>query len=245
LSRTWPALWHDTLDSTNEEARRRATCGDFQDGWIAARAQTAGRGRLGREWVSPAGNLFATALFREPGGLAVATRIPFAAALGVHDVLVGFAPAARIALKWPNDVRIDGAKISGILVESGETSGVVWIAAGIGINVADVPEGAGQEATCLADQRGDNSVSADMVLDELRGAFASRLDQARTDFAATRSDWLARGEGLGGPVRVLVGSRPVEGVFETLAEDGGLVLSMADGGRQVIRAGDVELVRRA
>jgi BirA family biotin operon repressor/biotin-[acetyl-CoA-carboxylase] ligase len=245
LSQSWPVIWHDTLDSTNEEARRQAADGQFSDGWIAARLQTAGRGRLGRGWASPSGNLFATALFHEPGGLDVATRIPFAAALSVHDGLSAFAPEAPIVLKWPNDVRAAGAKLCGILVESGQADGAVWVATGIGINVARVPEGAGQTATCLADLRGEASVTADMVLESMREAFARRLDQARTDFATTRADWLARAEGVGGPVRVLVGDTPVEGVFETLAEDGGLVITMADGGQRVIRAGDVELIRRS
>lgn len=245
MSLSWPVVWHDTLDSTNEEARRKAAAGEVSGCWIAARAQSAGRGRLGRSWASPVGNLFATALFAEPGGLAVAIRIPFAAALAVHDVLSGYARDAAIELKWPNDVRVKGAKLCGILVESGDQGGEVWIAAGIGINVADVPEGAGQAATSLAVLRGDGAVTADMVLDGLRECFERRLRQARSDFAGTREDWLARAEGLGGPVKVSPGGEVVEGVFETLAEDGGLVLKLADGRMRTIRAGDVELIRRA
>ena len=194
MSQSWPVIWHDTLDSTNEEARRQAADGNFSDGWIAARLQTAGRGRLGRGWASPSGNLFATALFHEPVGLEVATRIPFAAALSVHDGLSAFAPDAPIALKWPNDVRAAGAKLCGILVESGQADGAVWVACGMGINVTSVPEGAGQAATCLADLRGEASVTADMVLESLREAFARRLDQARTDFPRPRvpTGWRAR-----------------------------------------------------
>ncbi len=245
MSHSWPVVWHETLDSTNEEARRRALGADLSGVWIAARVQTAGRGRLGRSWASPTGNLFATALFAEPGGFPVATRVPFAAALAVHDAVSGFAPYAPVALKWPNDVRVNGAKLCGILVEAGEVGGKVWVAAGIGVNVASVPETAGQAATSLADLRGDSMAGADMVLEALRESFSGRLDEARSDFARTRSDWLDRAEGLGGTVRVSPGGEPVDGLFETLAEDGGLVLKLDDGSRRIIRAGDVELIRRA
>lgn len=245
MSHSWPVIWHDTLDSTNEEARRRAQSGDLSSVWIAARKQTAGRGRLGRSWASPTGNLFATALFAEPGGFPVATRVPFAAALAVHDALAGFAPGANIELKWPNDVRMDGAKLCGILVEAGETVGKVWVAAGIGINVASAPEGAGQSAVSLAELRADSVVGAEMVLESLRESFSRRLEQSRVDFAQTRADWLERAEGLGSCVRVSPGGEPIDGVFETLAEDGGLVLRLVDGRQQTIRAGDVELIRRA
>ncbi len=243
MNPSWPVFWHDVLDSTNEEARRQAADGNLTPVWIAARQQTAGRGRLGRTWVSPSGNLFTTALFREPGGVAVATRVPFVAGLAVHDALNALAGCAVLRLKWPNDVRVDGAKICGILIESGQQDGAVWIAAGIGINVTTAPEATGQATTSLADLRQDNAVTAEHVLDALRECFAFRLEQARGDFALTRAAWLERAEGLGGPVRVRAREAVIEGVFETLASDGGLVLRRADGQMHTVTAGDVELVR--
>lgn len=242
MSTHWPVIWHDSIDSTNEEAKRLASAPGFTDQWIAAREQTAGRGRLQRQWKSPVGNLFNTALFREPGGVEVAIRIPFAAALATADVVGSFVPDADIKLKWPNDVRIERAKVSGILIETGRQGETFWVAAGIGINVTHTPDGAGQQAVSIAELRGDTAVTADMVQQALREFLIGRIEQARTDFAATREDWLAHAEGLGETVLVKSVAEPVEGVFETLAEDCGLVLRLPDGERRTIRAGDVSLI---
>lgn len=212
--------------------------------WIAARRQTAGRGRLGRSWQSADGNLFCTALFLESGGFEVATRLPFAAALAVADTVGLLAPGAPIGLKWPNDVRAGGAKLSGILVEAGQAGGgTAWVAVGIGVNVARAPEAGGRPTTCLAALRGDTVADVDAVLEALRARFAVRLGEARNDFASIRAAWLARSDQLGEVVRVEAGHMAVEGVFEGLAEDGGLVLRLPDATTRIIRAGDVELVR--
>lgn len=242
MSDVWPAVWRDSLDSTNEEAKRLASQAGFSDQWIAARRQTAGRGRLQRTWESPLGNLFATALFAEAGGVETAVRIPFAAALATADTVAALAQDADIRLKWPNDVRCARAKVSGILIETGYTGETFWVAAGIGVNVTHTPEGTGQKAVSIAELRGDGAVTADMTLDMLRERFAIRLKQARETFSATREDWLARAEGLGETVVVKSAQVPLEGVFETLAEDCGLVLRLPDGRQRTIRAGDVSLI---
>ena len=101
MSEAWPVHRFETIDSTNSEARRRAKAGGFADCWIVAAEQTAGRGRLQRHWVSPKGNLFATALFHEPGGVQVAARLPFAASLAVSDTILHFAPGADARLTCP------------------------------------------------------------------------------------------------------------------------------------------------
>lgn len=239
-----PAQWHDVIDSTNEEARRLATSGTYGPLWIAARQQTAGRGRLGRSWVSPAGNLFCTALFREPAGVGVATRFPFAAGLTVTDICSMLVPGADVRLKWPNDVRVSGAKLCGILVEAGQVrTGGSWVATGMGINVRNAPERAGQAATCLADLGAADLVTADVVLDALRPAFANRIRQAREDFPSLLQDWEAKAEALGQQVTTGKGAEAVSGTFVGLAADGGLKLQLSDGSQRIIRAGDVELVK--
>ena len=240
----WPVHHLGTIDSTNSEAKRRAASGSFSDCWLVAETQTAGRGRLQRSWLSPSGNLFTTVLYREPGGLAVASRTPFAAALTVSDMALQFAPDADIQVKWPNDVRIHRAKLSGILIETGGSGADTWVAAGMGINVTHAPDGAGQSATSIAALRGDTAVDAGMVLDALRDAFSARLVQARAGFAALRESWLERAEGLGGLIRVTASGMPVEGIFGDMDETGGLILRLPDGTRQTIRAGDVDLIGR-
>ena len=242
MSQAWPVHRFGSIDSTNTEARRRAQAGGFEDCWILADEQTAGRGRLQRNWASPKGNIFTTALFREPGGIRIAGRIPFAAALAVSDLALHYAPNADVRLKWPNDVRVRGAKLSGILIETGNDESGLWIAAGMGINVAEVPESAGQSATYLAALAPGKYLETIEVFGTLTRFFEARLEQARESFEPVRRDWLARAEGLGNKVRVSPGGVPIEGVFEDMAPDGGLILRLPDGSLQTIRAGDVHLV---
>lgn len=239
-----PVYWFDEIDSTSEEAKRRARMGETHPVWIAARQQGSGRGRLGRAWISPVGNLYTTVLFAEPAGVKDAARVPFAAALAVRDACAAAVPGLAPGLKWPNDVRIDGAKLSGILTESGETQGVFWIALGMGINVKFAPDAAGQPATCLHDQGAAPALEPDHVLAELRPALARRLDQARQDFGALLDDWLKHADGLGQSIEAGPVTARVRGTFEGLEADGGLILRLPDGQRRTIRAGDVELVRQ-
>lgn len=243
MTSVWPVHWLAEVDSTNEEAKRRAGSFGFADQWIAAETQTAGRGRLGRVWRSPPGNLYATALFAWSEPIAQAVRIPFAAAIAVAETVELFAPVSQPKLKWPNDVRVNGAKLSGILVESGDGPSGRWIAVGMGVNLAFVPEAIGQVGACLSDLRGDDTVSPAIALDALRERFAARLAEAKTDFVSTRTAWLARAEALGKPVRVMLEGVPVEGIFKDMAEDGALLLQLPDGTMQTIRAGDVELIK--
>ena len=244
MSLIWPVYQLGVIDSTNTEAQRRAKAGRFDDCWLVAEAQTDGRGRLRRQWVSAPGNLYSTALFHEPGGIAIASRIPFAAALAVADVTALLAPGSKARLKWPNDVRIEGAKISGILVETGGGGDTFWVAVGIGINVAEAPEGAGQAATCLNALRNDAALTSGDVLIALKEAFAYRLVEARQGFETLRKDWLQIAEGLGESIAVACPDGMIEGVFEDMASDGALILRLPDGQQKMIRTGDVNLIGR-
>lgn len=241
-SSVWPARWLEEIDSTNEEAKRIARAGGFSDHWIAAKAQTAGRGRAGRSWVSEVGNLYTTALFAWSGTIAEATRVPFAAALSVSDAVSQLAPNSTPKLKWPNDVRCNGAKISGILIETGEGAAGRWIAAGIGINTAHAPDGLDQVTVSIADLRGDLLVDAQATLDALKTAFSIRLSEAVKDFAVTRRAWLEHADGLGQRVQVKCDDTVIEGIFVDMNEDGALLLHLPDGSIRTIRTGDVHLI---
>jgi len=250
VSEAWPTHWLDTIDSTNEEAKRRAQSGAFGPMWIAAHEQTAGRGRRGRSWTSWQGNLFSTALFVWDGHVRDLTRIPFAAALAVADTVEALVQGSKPKLKWPNDVRVDGAKLSGILVESGEVDGRRWVAAGIGLNVKEAPPAAEQATTCLAELRVGNrpesepTIDADMALIMLETKFRIRILETQQGFQATRKAWLARADGLGQTIQVRTGETVISGVFEDMAEDGALILRLPDGEQRLIRTGDVELIRK-
>lgn len=245
MSASWPVYRFEEIDSTNTEAKRRAGgSGRFDDQWIVAASQSAGRGRQDRVWSSPVGNIFTTALFAEPGGIPVALRIPFAAAMAVVDTVRIFAPDAPVKVKWPNDVRIARQKVSGILVETGGAGADLWIAAGTGINVAYVPDNVGQAATSLNMLSGQ-SLETEKVLGVYHSAFEARLAQARRGFESLRQDWLDYAEGRGQEVSVRVGEVFVEGVFEDLEADGALRLRLPDGSARIIRAGEVSLIGQA
>lgn len=238
----WPTIKFVEIDSTNSEAKRRANKDAFDDCWLVADTQTAGRGRLERTWASPVGNVYATAFFNEPGGVSIALRLPFAAALAVHDALSAFVDGSDVRLKWPNDVRSSGKKLAGILIETGEGPAGFWVAAGMGINVLPLAESVGQEATSIANLRGDSSITSDAVFNALKISFRERLSQARAGFETLREDWIRRAEGQGGRVAATVAGQRIEGKFVDLGPDGALVLLDDGGVLREIRAGDVNLI---
>lgn len=224
----------ERIDSTNAEARRLADQGERGPLWIWADEQTAGLGRLGRSWVSPPGNLYATLLFETRALPDVAVQLSLVAALGVHDMAKRLLRDARLSIKWPNDVLLDGAKFSGILLEVVATGPTV-IALGCGINLAHAPPGMPYPVAQLGAR-----FTPEAVLEVLAGQLARRLAQWAdgNGFAAIREAWLARAAGLGDEVLAEDGTR---GIFSGLNEDGALILERSDGSRRLIRAGDVRL----
>src|SRR5262245_55739124 len=141
----------ETVGSTNCEALAHARAGEKGPLWITAQAQTAGRGRRGRTWVSEPGNLYATLLLTDPAPPERAAQLSFVAALATHDAIAACAGALvpRLALKWPNDVLLDGAKLAGILIEAEGTRPLV-VAVGVGVNCRHHPDATEFPATDLA-----------------------------------------------------------------------------------------------
>lgn len=233
----------ETIDSTNEEARRRAASGERGPLWIWARRQTAGRGRRGREWESPDGNLAATLLIAPGVSAAEAARLSFVAALAVYDLATHYAPRATIRVKWPNDVLVDGKKVSGILLESSGSEGVdilPWLAIGIGVNLTHAPSAAAYPATFLGEHGA--APSAEEALARLAEAWENRFREWRVNgFAAIRDAWLQVAAGLGQPIEVRLPSETLQGRFETLMPDGALSLILPTGSRRAITAGEVFL----
>src|SRR5579871_3882892 len=141
----------ETVGSTNSEALSRARAGVRGPLWITARAQTAGRGRRGRTWVSEPGNLYATLLLIDPAPPERAAQLSFVAALAVHDAITACARtlAPQLAFKWPNDVLLASAKTAGILIEA-EGTRPLTVAVGVGVNCRHHPAATEFPATDLA-----------------------------------------------------------------------------------------------
>jgi len=246
---SWPAgvgrEIRESLDSTNAEALRRAAGGEAGPLWILARRQTAGRGRRGRAWAAPEGAFAATLLMRPGGSPAEAALRSFSAALALHDACAAATGRPeRFALKWPNDVLLDGRKLAGILLETGGPAGAAAaLAIGIGVNLAAVPDPANLDPqalapTSLADAFGA-APDAETFLDLLAPAFAhweARL--VAEGFAPLRAAWLARAARLGEEVVARLPGRSVAGRFETIDPTGALVLATPQG-RVVLPAAEI------
>ena len=234
----WPGgyrkIEHDTLDSTNEEAKRLAAAGETGPLWIAAARQTAGRGRHGRSWESLSGNLTATLLLAPRRLQSEWPQLSFAAAIAAADMAAGFAPGGRIALKWPNDVLMDGKKLAGILLERAGP----MLAIGIGVNLAHFPKGTEFPATSLA-AVGVTPPTPDQALAALAAQFAKWYEVWRDQgFVPLRDAWLARAAGLGQPIRARLPHEERHGVFEGIDATGALLLKEGTGTR-AISAGEV------
>ena len=241
---TAPVLILDETDSTNAEARRRAEAGEVGPLWIAARRQTAGRGRRGRQWGSDSGNLFTTLLLLTQKSPAEAAQLTFAASLAVADLLDRYVPPALVTIKWPNDVLLDGRKTSGILIESGRApSGGLWLAVGIGVNLSQTPGETERPATCIAEHLAHGVVSAptvDEAAKALAEIFGVWLDRWMTlGFQPILDAWIARTPGLHGPCTARLTNETLTGTADGVEADGSLRLKLSDGSLRVISAGDV------
>ncbi len=224
-----------TVDSTNAEAARRADriAAPF---WVMAREQTGGRGRRGRPWVSPPGNLYATCLMRPTEAADVVALRSFAAALALHDACAALTgrPEA-LTLKWPNDVLLNGGKLAGILLEAQGSGGAVGhLAIGIGVNLASAPPAGSVEPGALrpVSLHGETglTVPPEDFLDLLAPALA-RWESALVaqGFAPLRAAWLARAARLGQEMRARTGQAEHHGIFETVDASGALVLRTGTG----------------
>lgn len=235
---------HPALDSTNAEALRRAAAGASGPLWLLALEQTAARGRRGRVWTQPPGNFGASLLLRPESPAAAALR-SFVAALGLHDALIDATGRPEIfALKWPNDVLLSGRKLAGILLESGgPAGGPLALAIGFGVNLRATPDAGALEPgatppVSLVDGAGVVISPADF-LDLLAPAVDVWETRLRTQgFAPLRAAWLARAARLGEPMTARLPGREFRGRFETIDENGALVLATAEG-RVVLPAGEV------
>lgn len=238
------------VDSTNAEALRQAATLAGPT-WIMTREQTSGRARRGRGWVMPAGNFAASLAARPPGTPADLSLYSFVAALALHEALAAACgPAARLSIKWPNDVLLNGGKVAGILLESTGQPGFgqgghggIALAVGIGVNLAAAPDAAALEPRAVppVSVLGEtgHKVSPEDFLDLLAPAFARWQQQLETlGFAPIRSAWLARAARLGQTITARIGTTTRVGRFEGIDDSGALILVTA-AGRESIPAAEI------
>jgi BirA family biotin operon repressor/biotin-[acetyl-CoA-carboxylase] ligase len=229
----------DSVDSTNEEARRRALAGERGPLWITAKSQTAGRGRRGNAWQTLGGNLAATLLLSPDKPAGECAQLAFVAALAACDMLASYAPMARFTLKWPNDVLAEERKIAGILLESESGTGgkAAWLVIGFGINLAAYP---GDLPAISLAGLGVTPPACQEAVRRLADAFQKWYERWRLEgFGPVREAWLARAAGLGSRLRVRLPREEFDGVFLGIDEAGALLLTRPNGSTRTILAGEV------
>jgi len=231
---------------------------DPGDVWFASLQQTAGRGRRGRTWESPPGNLAASLLIKPDVDPATAATLGFVAGVALNRALGVLLPAAcmrvgidgadggqngdrvRIALKWPNDVLADGAKLAGILLEASKADdGRQAIVIGFGVNIVAAPVGLPYPATCVRDLGA--AFTAEDVFERLGDSWLEciRVWRNGNGMADILEEWRDRAAGLGAPVAVNQNGDVVRGIFETVDSAGRLIVRQDNGRRITITAGDV------
>jgi BirA family biotin operon repressor/biotin-[acetyl-CoA-carboxylase] ligase len=229
------------LPSTNTQALALAHKGERGPIWVTAERQSAGRGRRGRTWISETGNLFASLLLTDPAPREHWPELSLVAALAIHDAVVEIAPAIKpkLSIKWPNDLLLVGEKFAGILIEGEGNDEASAVAVGIGVNCASHPADADFPATDLA-AAGAEIAPANLFA-ALSAKMLGRIAQWNEGehFSTIRADWLARAASVGEIIRVRMPDRELVGRFETLDEKGHLVLTLPEGGKQTVAAGDV------
>ena len=247
-----PAIWpagvaryvFDTLDSTNSHALRLAaeTPGPA---WFLAHAQTAGKGRRARPWASPKGNFHASLLLHPHEPAAEVALRSFAAALALRDSLISLTNLSQaFALKWPNDVLLNGGKLAGILLESTASgAGIAHLAIGFGVNLITAPDPSMVETGALVPvtllQETGLRIAPETLLAHLAPAYAKWEATFTTQgFAPLRSAWLSHAARLGEVIHARTGTTSQTGRFDTIDATGALILTTPQG-RQVIPAAEV------
>ncbi|HWA00862.1 MAG TPA: biotin--[acetyl-CoA-carboxylase] ligase [Caulobacterales bacterium] len=238
-----PVEVFDEIDSTMVEARRRAERAEFGPVWLIARRQTAGRGRRGRSWTSIEGNLLATYLGASERAPAEIAHLGFVTSLAIAESIDAYVGPNHASLKWPNDVLLDGAKASGLMLDSGAAGSRTWFALGFGVNLAAAPEALDQPTSSLRAVLPPDALAPAPLefLSQLRPRLTLWADRiGREGFEPLRRAWLARAHGLGEAARVATGAATLEGRIVGLSPRGELELETADGVK-LIAAGDIFL----
>jgi BirA family transcriptional regulator, biotin operon repressor / biotin---[acetyl-CoA-carboxylase] ligase len=241
LPAAYRVIAYETVGSTNDTARQLAREGALDGTCVWALEQTAGRGRRGRFWSSPRGNLYASLILRPACPPGRAAQLGFAAALAVSDALRDLVPdLGPPACKWPNDVLIAGKKVAGILLESemGDRGNLAFLVIGVGINLVSAPADAEYPANAIAGA-GRTAPPPGVAL----AAFCRHFEAwtrrwCAQGFAPLREFWLARAVSLGEEIRVRLESGSLQGKFIDIDHEGALLLE-TEGEWRRVSAGDV------
>lgn len=233
-----------SVESTNQEARRLAEEGAEDGTLVWALEQKGGRGRRGRDWESPPGNLYVSLVLRPECNLKEATQLGFVAAIALCDAIGSvMPPMVEARVKWPNDVLVNDRKVAGILLETviDSDGGLQALLLGMGVNVKSYPEATRFPATSLAFEGAPPEVDETAVLEAFSRHFLNWTNRwLEEGFPPVRANWLHRAKGQGERIAVHLPTKTLRGVFHDLDGDGALCLQSGEHGDvQRIHVGDV------
>jgi BirA family transcriptional regulator, biotin operon repressor / biotin---[acetyl-CoA-carboxylase] ligase len=232
----------DRVESTNDEARRLAEQGAEAGMVVVADQQLKGRGRHGRVWQSPPGNLYASLLLRPDCTIAQSAQLSLVASLALAEAVIALAPpGVDVRVKWPNDVLVRGAKVAGLLLESTAGAGerVAWVVVGSGVNIKSAPADTPYPATALAHEGFPPLAPLDLLVRYLT-ALDGWLARWRVGgFAAVRPAWLALGCAVGDRIRLRLAGEELAGRFLDVTDQGALLVGDEGDRRRQITAGEL------
>ena len=231
-------------DSTNNDAHELARSGETGPLWIRADTQTSGKGRRGREWVSKSGNLFTSGLFPAFADVSKTVQLSFIAALAIYETIKTYAPLANVSLKWPNDVLVEGAKISGVLLETGQVKFGPYVVVGIGLNLTHHPDLTLYPATHLLEHVDPSDMNRPEPIytgpEGVLAVLASRFEiwrgvHAQDGFQTIAKAWMEKAHGMG--KRAYIDNSPV--TLRGLGPNGELRVEYDNGTVDTVVAADV------
>ena len=234
----WQLKVLSRVSSTQDIVKLAAKDGDPEGYIVQALQQASGRGRHGNKWESPMGNIYMSVLLRPECDVARAGEFAFVVAVALYEALQQYIDTDKhnITLKWPNDILVDGRKISGILLESNLTDEKLdGLVAGIGVNILIAPDGAVTLQEVASEQVFVNKVR-DVILLELDKAYALWKKEG---FLPVREKWLNHAHGIGGTITARLPNSSYEGILTGLTDEGSLILTQDNGEEKIITAGDV------
>lgn len=244
LPESYTFFLFDTIDSTNDEAKRLIKSGGYEQAVVFSKEQQQGRGRYGKDWYSPEGNLYLSIIIKPTKRLDMLAQASFVAAVALRETLLPFLPEdVNVEYKWPNDVLINGKKVAGILLETVAVANddvVDRLIVGVGVNVEHFPkEEMRFPATSIVDSGGKQ-----VVLEELLTTFVWHFQEKldvwqQSGFEGIRKTWRRHARGIGKEVDVHLADETFSGVFQDLDENGALCLKMQNGKERLVEAGEV------
>ena len=233
-------VFHETVTSTNDEAKLLAKDNAVEGTVIWAKEQIEGRGRMNRFWESKPGNLYSSIVLRPFTSIEIAAQLSFIPALAIGELLAKLIPEVTFSFKWPNDVLLNKKKVSGTLIESGDWNGKQsgWLVIGCGLNLLHFPVKTRFPATSIYEET-NRVIPVSLALSYYYQSFIKWYNRWRENgFFSLRTAWLERAHGLHEELTTEFAQHSYTGRFIGLDKNGALELQTLKG-IHTIQAGDV------